>query len=533
MAVVQISKIQVRRGRKTVSGIPQLAGGELGWAVDTQELFIGNGAVSEGSPAVGNTKILTINDNIIDFALKYQYKLGSPTIQTGPLVTLPVQRTMQAKIDEIVSIKDFGAVGNGVTDDTQAIQRAIDQLYRNSVTASSVSSRVILRFDAGVYKISSALDIPSYATLTGSGIDKTIIRQIENFSVIKIDQQGTTNNPEIRSKNIDISNMTLETIKAFQGIVINNASDCVLKELKIKGAWNIADVLSNNNRGIDLRGTSILTATNNVKIDNCVVEHFSSGLVSEFDVFDNRLENCTFRNLGTGVRLGVSGQGGAAQEIGPHRNIVSNSLFKDIKEHGINILKGYANISRGNSFVSVGNDGGDYNDAVYPVIYLDMSVGIAANLSVGDFIDRSRKMSTSGITAYVSDISGSQISENKFTKTISVPSNVSNPITLFRLPTFSNLGYKVHYLHRSTSNNTMRFGVLTLVVNKTNNTVKLTDEYDFSGNGTLANNLQFYAQLVDIDGDLDRETIRVQYINQTTTDSNANSFLNYWYQLIS
>ena len=59
MAVVQISKIQVRRGKKTVSGIPQLASGELGWAVDTQELYIGNGSVAEGAPAVGNTKILT------------------------------------------------------------------------------------------------------------------------------------------------------------------------------------------------------------------------------------------------------------------------------------------------------------------------------------------------------------------------------------------------------------------------------------------------------------------------------------------
>ena len=60
MAIVSISRIQIRRGRKNQgSGLPQLAGGELGWAVDTQELYIGNGAVSEGAPAVGNSKILT------------------------------------------------------------------------------------------------------------------------------------------------------------------------------------------------------------------------------------------------------------------------------------------------------------------------------------------------------------------------------------------------------------------------------------------------------------------------------------------
>ena len=65
MAIVQISRIQIRRGQKNVgSGVPQLAGGELGWAVDTRELYIGNGSVSEGSPAVGNSKILTEHDNL-------------------------------------------------------------------------------------------------------------------------------------------------------------------------------------------------------------------------------------------------------------------------------------------------------------------------------------------------------------------------------------------------------------------------------------------------------------------------------------
>ena len=69
MAVVQISKIQVRRGQKNIgTGLPQLASGEIGWAIDTRELFIGNGAVSEGAPAVGNTKVLTQYDDLFQLA---------------------------------------------------------------------------------------------------------------------------------------------------------------------------------------------------------------------------------------------------------------------------------------------------------------------------------------------------------------------------------------------------------------------------------------------------------------------------------
>ena len=39
MAVVQISRIQVRRGKKGVDNLPQLASGELGWAIDSQEFY--------------------------------------------------------------------------------------------------------------------------------------------------------------------------------------------------------------------------------------------------------------------------------------------------------------------------------------------------------------------------------------------------------------------------------------------------------------------------------------------------------------
>lgn len=57
MAIVQISRITNRRGLQ--QDLPQLAPGELGWCLDSRLLFIGNGTLEEGSPAIGNTEVLT------------------------------------------------------------------------------------------------------------------------------------------------------------------------------------------------------------------------------------------------------------------------------------------------------------------------------------------------------------------------------------------------------------------------------------------------------------------------------------------
>lgn len=57
MAIVQISQITNRKGLQ--ENLPQLAGAEFGWSVDSRRLYIGNGTLEEGAPEIGNTEILT------------------------------------------------------------------------------------------------------------------------------------------------------------------------------------------------------------------------------------------------------------------------------------------------------------------------------------------------------------------------------------------------------------------------------------------------------------------------------------------
>jgi hypothetical protein len=201
MAVVQISRIQIRRGQANAgTGLPQLASGEMAWAIDAQQLYIGNGSVSEGAPAVGNTKILTQNDlsaqgNLIGL-LQYVYKTTDTTIITGTSVNAPISRSLQQRLDNQTTTIEFGTAGDGSTDDTTALQRAINQLFLNTnnrasaQTASGTATRIKLEIPSGIYITTRPLYIPSYATLVGAGAEKTIISYNPTSTVTA----GTINN---------------------------------------------------------------------------------------------------------------------------------------------------------------------------------------------------------------------------------------------------------------------------------------------------------------------------------------------------
>ena len=77
-----------------------------------------------------------------------------------------------------VNVKDFGAVGDGVTDDTAAIQAALTYATPSSFTSRTATDGNSVYLPAGEYLISSELTIPAWVNINGDG--KAITRIICN-----------------------------------------------------------------------------------------------------------------------------------------------------------------------------------------------------------------------------------------------------------------------------------------------------------------------------------------------------------------
>ena len=88
------------------------------------------------------------------------------------------QRTVLDKLRDAVSVKDFGAVGDGVADDTAAIQAAIT--YAASTINGAIGMEVFL--PTGTYLISSRITLPNRVGLRGANGRGTVIQPHSSFA---------------------------------------------------------------------------------------------------------------------------------------------------------------------------------------------------------------------------------------------------------------------------------------------------------------------------------------------------------------
>ena len=92
--------------------------------------------------------------------------LGGGFIQSG---TGAVQRTVENKLKDTVSVKDFGAVGDGVADDTAAIQAALNQ-GNSYVPTGTYKVDGVVSSDTKVLESWGNTDFTSTGSIVPSGL---------------------------------------------------------------------------------------------------------------------------------------------------------------------------------------------------------------------------------------------------------------------------------------------------------------------------------------------------------------------------
>tara|TARA_A100001015_G_scaffold85063_1_gene94494 strand:+ start:3165 stop:4769 length:1605 start_codon:yes stop_codon:yes gene_type:complete len=523
MAVVQISRIQHRRGLAT--DLPQLAAGELGWSIDDQKLYIGNGKVSDGAPAVGNTEIITAGSSSFTTALSYVYKgyLGSSTpIVTG--ASGDFTRTAQAKLDDFVSVKDFGALGDGSTADVTAIQRALDELYCDT-DKDDERARRVLYFPAGDYRINASLKIPPFANIKGEGPGKTVIVQSASVpvAVFQDDEKQTYGSiggsSATTPTNINIEGITFNNGSSYGGVSIDNATNVRFERCEFKGAYTAGGADNTNSKGVTVRSTTAIPCRD-IIFDACIFQKFARLADITDDTTSVKFVNCDFKIGYYGVLVGEQLDGSTSgKTIGPKDVKVSNSQFATIGTNGI-LVKAQSSAADGTigevrNFVSFANyfaqDVGTNFDTIDSTVNFSPAIQFDTDecTSIADYFDGTQRRHHE--INPIPELQGIGVN-TKPIRQATLANDATTATRLLQLPALAGKSIEIKYKMERSGN--LRAG--TFCISASTSGVAYHDDF-VESDGDVGVTLT--AELDNLDSTTGNETVVVKYA--TTTDSST------------
>jgi glucan 1,3-beta-glucosidase len=193
------------------------------------------------------------------------------------------------------NVKDYGAAGDGVTDDTNAIQDAMNDGVRCLTNCnSSTTSQAIVFFPQGTYMVHTALQVPYYTQMIGDANTLPTLKATANFTgmaVVDADPYTNGGNDFINQNNffrqirnfvIDISGMTSTTgagihwqvaqATSLQNIVFNMQQSADTQQQGIfmdngSGGW-VSDLVFNGGKFGAFFGSQQFTSRN-LTFNNC------------------------------------------------------------------------------------------------------------------------------------------------------------------------------------------------------------------------------------------------------------------------
>lgn len=174
-----------------------------------------------------------------DDALRADLATGSASLGAELVAFLQagagaVARTVQARFRDTLNVKDFGAVGDGVTDDTAAINAAKAQMVRGSS----------LFFPRGAYKVTSTIDFSALFgfTLIGESSERsnngtTIFGAIAGDDVVKCETGSTEFFIGMRGIHFNNTSATGRAALTLSGVMSSKIEDCCFSSAGAYGLY--------------------------------------------------------------------------------------------------------------------------------------------------------------------------------------------------------------------------------------------------------------------------------------------------------
>ncbi|WP_276899504.1 phosphodiester glycosidase family protein [Frischella perrara] len=199
------------------------------------------------------------------------------------------------KKSNIFSVKDFGAVGNGLQDDTLAITKAIDETYKNGG---------ILLFPSGTYIISSDIELKREFISTGAvSFQAPDNGDLPPSVVFFISRRMNVSNVTFNNIIVKIAPKDKEQIYTpveFNGVNFLHSPLQIGQSRTITSGYSIRCCKFSSYKSRAFNGLTVLNA-NHVLIDNCEFQEFLNGIyieptmsfaASEIRILNTRIANC-------------------------------------------------------------------------------------------------------------------------------------------------------------------------------------------------------------------------------------------------
>ena len=275
-----MDSIRIKRGVK--AQLPsELPLGELAFCTDTRELYVGMGEGTKPRP-VTNTEI---TEHLAEWKGKYQEVSDQFQTKYEGLEEEYATRLTEvsSQLDTIVhiNVKNFGAKGDGVTDDSQAIKNAID----------STTDFANVFFPKGTYKISNNIVI-----------DRQNLRMFGEDSASTLVAESGVTIFEV-AKNNGVSNLKIENLRFWGN---ENSVGAISLGGEFVAFCNLHNLEIRNFKTLGGFGIK-LSKTQELNISNCYIA----------DNYDNILYPNVEGNYCTSTSInGKGGYIGRAENIG-------------------------------------------------------------------------------------------------------------------------------------------------------------------------------------------------------------------------